>query len=340
MKVIRLNENDIKRLVKKIIKENGEWFDNVVKDSNVVGIYTKPEVQKMSGKYKGVNEAKVKVSKDEYVKLFEDETILVLKPLTHQASCKYGAGAKWCVSSRSTDDFWKNYTKKTSNFGGTNWYNVKEVVEDVEKTFLDKVLGRPGKIVKREVKEFIEEFPVGILYFVLLKKRIKSYEWDERLKYNKPIFEEANPKDPMNKLALLYKPNRADFGDLSTSDPYSFYSYIANKLDAAHNNMSIFNALDVKVTLREVNTTLGKQFSIAFRFIEEDFQKERARIDGILKNVLDKVYPLAGDKGSSDPTTWITSTKGELYKAKTSQIRTNKDGTGSFRGTPYKSGNN
>ena len=392
MKVIRLNGNDIERIVRRIVKEDTEWFDEASK-YDLVGIYTRKAVQKLTGvssgevlevteingqeatvfisynlkavisgypyssegpyqmdvndliqditdgvlvKYGGITEAKVKVNKDEYIKLFEDNTILVLRPLTHQASCKYGSGAKWCVSSRTTAKWWENYTRKTANFAGTNWYNLKDVVEDVKKTWLDKVLGKPGEVVKREVKEFIEDFPVGILYFVIIKKRIKSYEWDEELKYNKPIYEEANPKDPLNKLALLYEPGKADFGDLSTSSPYNVFEYMKDKLDASHNNMSIFNALDEKVTLREVSNSIGREFNVAFRFIEEDFQKERKKIDNILKNVLDKVYPLPGDTGSKQPITWLTGSDGRLYKAKTSDVRTDEKGTRHFRGKPYK----
>jgi len=286
-----------------------------------------------------LKEAKIKVSKDEYIKLFEDDTILVLKPLTHQASCKYGAGARWCVSSRDSK-FWNQYTQKTSKFAGTNWYNVKEIIKDIKQTWADKLLGKPGTVVEKEVKEFIKEFPVGILYFVIVKKRIKSYEWIEKLRYNKPIYDIADPKDPMNKLALLYQPDRADFGDLSTSDKYDFFSYIKDKVDASHNNMSIFDALDKKVTLSEVSNILGKQFGVAFRFIEDDFQKERERIDYILRNVLDKVYPLAGDSESKTPTTWLTGSDGKLYKAKSSDVSPKDDkGTRHFRGVPYKGGN-
>lgn len=285
---------------------------------------------------KVILEAKVKVGKTEYVKLFEDETILALKPLTHQASCKYGAGAKWCVSSRLSDKWWKNYTEKTSSFAGTNWYNVKEVVEDIKKTLFDRLFGRPGTIVKREVKEFIKDFPVGIIYFVIVKKRIEGYEWDEEFKYNKPIYKEANPKDPINKLALLYEPGRSDFGDLSTSNKYDFYQYIGDKLDASHNNMAIFNALDEKITLREVTKKLGRQFNVVFRFIEQDFQEERGKIDNVLKDVLDKVYPLPGDTGSKEPTTWVTGSDNQLYKAKTSDIKKGEKGERRFTGRKYK----
>jgi hypothetical protein len=296
-----------------------------------------------------LGEAKIKVGKDEYIKLFEDKTIMALKPLTHQASCKYGSGTKWCVTMRDTDEWWENYTKKTSRFAGMNWYShIEEVEETLERTWLDKLLGRPAEVIKKEVEQFVNEFPVGILYFVIVKKRITGYNYNEELKYNEPIYEPADPKDPMNKLALLYKPSRADEGDLSLSDKFDSYNYISEKLDAAHNNMSIFNALDQKVTLREVSKHLGKQFGAPFNFIEEDFQKERNAIDKIVSKQLDKVYPLLGGEGSKhsgdkykEPTTWIRDRDGVLQAVPTSRIKTNKKGGLSWsRGdaTNYKGG--
>jgi hypothetical protein len=55
MKVIRLNENDIERLVKKIIKEEGENLDwtNDVKPYDLIGIYVRKPVQKLTGVSEG-----------------------------------------------------------------------------------------------------------------------------------------------------------------------------------------------------------------------------------------------------------------------------------------------
>lgn len=51
MKVVRLNENDIKKLVKRIIKEDGESLDwtKDVKPYDLVGIYIRKPVQKLDG---------------------------------------------------------------------------------------------------------------------------------------------------------------------------------------------------------------------------------------------------------------------------------------------------
>jgi len=55
---------------------------------------------------------KVKKAQEEGVKkLYEDEDWLLLTPLTHQASCRYGANTQWCVASRDTSAHFKNYTE-------------------------------------------------------------------------------------------------------------------------------------------------------------------------------------------------------------------------------------
>jgi hypothetical protein len=40
-------------------------------------------------------------------KIYEDKRILIVKPLSHQASCKYGAGTKWCTTQSSPGYFSK-----------------------------------------------------------------------------------------------------------------------------------------------------------------------------------------------------------------------------------------
>jgi hypothetical protein len=45
------------------------------------------------------------------VKIYEDDKWLVVSPLTHDASCSYGAHSNWCVST-SNSDYYKRYTKE------------------------------------------------------------------------------------------------------------------------------------------------------------------------------------------------------------------------------------
>lgn len=64
MKTIKLNTNDIEKLINKIIKEN-EWFDDAVKGYDLVGIYTTKDVQKLSGISSGYVLEIVEVKGDE-----------------------------------------------------------------------------------------------------------------------------------------------------------------------------------------------------------------------------------------------------------------------------------
>jgi hypothetical protein len=52
---------------------------------------------------------KEKILEKQVEKIYEDDKFLVIKPKTHEASCKYGANTKWCTTSHP-DDHFKRYT--------------------------------------------------------------------------------------------------------------------------------------------------------------------------------------------------------------------------------------
>jgi hypothetical protein len=263
--------------------------------------------------------------------LYEDENVMVLRPLNHKASCTYGAGTKWCITSKSTDSYWKSYTKETSSFAGTDWYESEWVEERIEPNFIQRLRGQESKVVKKEVKNFVEQFPRNIIYFVIFKRRVSGYKWDEELRARIPSYVPADPKNPMNKLAFLYKPDRADFGDLSWSRWYregDFFDMVGDMLDASHNNLSIFNAEDKKVTLREISKEFDGDFGYILAHLEEDFKKEQNKILGHLRDVLDKVFPLLGAEGSKKPVSWITSKDGPLYAVPKDRITRGKNEKG------------
>ena len=45
-------------------------------------------------------------------KLYEDEEWLVIKPMSYQASLKYGASTKWCTASRENSDYYLRYSRR------------------------------------------------------------------------------------------------------------------------------------------------------------------------------------------------------------------------------------
>lgn len=69
---------------------------------------------------------KFKVGGDERLKLFENEDFLFVVPLTHTASCKYGANTKWCTSAKD-DDMWQRH----DSLGALGYFLIKnpELVE-------------------------------------------------------------------------------------------------------------------------------------------------------------------------------------------------------------------
>lgn len=50
------------------------------------------------------------VKKDERIKLYQDEHILVVVPLSFQASCKYGANTTWCTATPSSNESYNTYS--------------------------------------------------------------------------------------------------------------------------------------------------------------------------------------------------------------------------------------
>jgi len=52
---------------------------------------------------------KFKIGDDERIKLFETDDFLLVVPLTRTASCKYGAGTKWCTTEREDDQFERHF---------------------------------------------------------------------------------------------------------------------------------------------------------------------------------------------------------------------------------------
>ena len=44
-------------------------------------------------------------------KLYEDKNLLIVKPLTYEASCKYGAGTKWCTTTAGQPSHFDSHTQ-------------------------------------------------------------------------------------------------------------------------------------------------------------------------------------------------------------------------------------
>lgn len=56
--------------------------------------------------------AESKILESQIVKVFESEEWLLLRPLTYEASKKYGANTKWCTTSENNTEYFTKYTSK------------------------------------------------------------------------------------------------------------------------------------------------------------------------------------------------------------------------------------
>jgi hypothetical protein len=71
--------------------------------------------------YKSKNQSK-KIDETDTEKVYEDPNILIVRPLTHKSSCKYGAGTRWCT----TDNDSTHYNRYTSGAQGLYYIILKK----------------------------------------------------------------------------------------------------------------------------------------------------------------------------------------------------------------------
>jgi hypothetical protein len=114
-------------------------------------------------------------------KIFEDKNILIVRPLTYEASCKYGAGTRWCTTMAGTSSYFESHTSQEQalyyiilkNFNRDNkfykiaihitpntetWYDATdERMSDREKEVFS--LGAPKVIetIKNDYSEYVKE---------------------------------------------------------------------------------------------------------------------------------------------------------------------------------------
>jgi hypothetical protein len=63
-----------------------------------------------------LNKIKQESSSEDVTKIYEDKDLLVMAANTWDASCKYGAGTKWCTTARDTNSYWKRHNETGTEF--------------------------------------------------------------------------------------------------------------------------------------------------------------------------------------------------------------------------------
>ena len=137
-RIIRLTESDLTRIVKQVIQEQSEHVKNLYKSwankrsgnpeealklMDDVFKYQNKLSKKDFAQYSSyeelvgdLNRIKQDTKSTDATKLYEDGELLVLAANTYEASCKYGAGSKWCTTAKDSDSYWNRHNQTGTEF--------------------------------------------------------------------------------------------------------------------------------------------------------------------------------------------------------------------------------
>lgn len=86
-------------------------FDRIGKNLEIKDINQYPDVVELKAAIEEYgSKSQRKKIESEADKIYEDDRVLIVKPLSHAASCKYGMGTKWCTTQSSPGYFEKYST--------------------------------------------------------------------------------------------------------------------------------------------------------------------------------------------------------------------------------------
>ncbi len=105
-------------------------------------VMTSYKPRKESIDKKKIISEKFKIEPHEREKLYEDNNFLLVVPLTHTASCKYGANTKWCTSSSDDTMF-----KKHNRMGSLSYLIIKnkDLQEKLGSEKFGMYMNKPGE---------------------------------------------------------------------------------------------------------------------------------------------------------------------------------------------------
>lgn len=135
---IQLTESQLISVIRRVISEQSEHVKNLYKSwankksgnpeealklMDDVFKYQKKLSKKDFAKYDSYEELRrdiVRIKSEERTsdatKIYEDSDLLVLAANTWEASCKYGAGSKWCTTAKDDPSYWQRHNQTGTEF--------------------------------------------------------------------------------------------------------------------------------------------------------------------------------------------------------------------------------
>ena len=237
---VQFFENNKDKYSKKDLRQYiGDWFDRDFLD------FTTDLMSKQSKKKES------KDAKKDSIKLYEDDNILVVKPLTHKASCYYGSGTKWCTTMSGTPSYFEDYSRR-----GNLYYIILKKISRESKYGKIALLLKPDVkfddgefydtkdhlLTKNEIelfKNFVIQNAVNAInsdseksfsekWLQKLKKEINNSKQLIRSREYQLFFNKLSPNKPlMMKFEILNFSDFFDMGDMG-EDEGNYINYEMN----------------------------------------------------------------------------------------------------------------
>ena len=187
-------------------------------------------------------------------KIYQDENIVVVAPLTHKASCKYGANTKWCTAVPSNSEHFKEYmengvliyfiirspyknTKKPEyKFAYFHSYNPNEIPSG----WYDMSDYNWNSDEEDSVDMNLIKFLIPDDIFKLVEDYITNQKpaWEEREKQKKVVQANYIMNDPASKVIvddkdwyIGYRTSEIDFDVIPRYVYFSYYSMLVIYID-------------------------------------------------------------------------------------------------------------
>ena len=205
-------------------------------------------------------------------KIYEDSNILIVKPLTYEASCKYGAGTRWCTTMAGQPSYFNSHTageqvlyyvilkkfdisnkfyKIAIHKDGTNetWYDATdERMTDREKEVFS--LGAP-KVIETIRMDWIKDAEKS-----RLKVFKKIFDWENY------AFYEISKELRTNKRIGL------EFNKAEIVDPEENHGQITLNISIDEDNIDSYNIL-ISFDIDYKNNSRFVNFDVAFSANDE-----------------------------------------------------------------------
>jgi hypothetical protein len=260
------------------------------------------------------------IAKKDATKLYEDGNILVVKPHTHQSSCYYGSGTKWCTTMAGTPSYFDSYTSK----GNLYYIILKKITRDSKYAKIALYL-KPGVsfdngefydtkdhlLTKNEIelfKNFVIQNAVDAInsdnlvsnrnrWMSKIEEGFKDTKW-----INNITFSTTFSKEFSIDIKIVELNEYSDLGDMGDNDEYSFIRYSMNLRLTSNQDKSLNDNLFVDGIIFDMDETSyevqaqTESVEDTYDFISDSIKIFKKTESDDLKKIIENIIDIISDK--------------------------------------------